>query len=421
MNDSINSPIHAIAEQNYKLTRAAWYALYAPDAGRHDALTAEDVPTIYARLFDAILDGSRGLARLAVEDGEELALLDYIAQLPRPRLVPTRRLDIPDNPDLAAALFGTVGDMDDGIEIDGIGVGDWPAAPAHTCAAKEATGTALVIRSGETYGARMFNPTWRTCPACLHKRVKRIARQTLITIAAAGAMSYSLLDKADYRRWSANIRQHRHRKVEALVKQGVEEKQAKRSAALAIQFRALPQEGGRVFVMSTHGLVGTTVPTERRALFDLIHKYAVTPDNARASSSRGYGGDYRKLRGDGRGGGVRLWTDARLEDVATALGSEVKKGRNTIRVKIEATESYQKLVEAGITMHARKGQGSALEQLMGDVAESHVTLKAYSDFPEEYALSVTDGRAAPAKVPDGAPTQADLLPAGGAPCAIYLV
>ena len=405
----------SISNENYKLTRALWWAWYAPDSRRHGALDADDVPEVYRRTYDAIQDGSRGLARLAVEAGDELALLDIVAQLPRPRLVEQRRHEL--TPDLAADFFG---DLADSIEIDGIGVGDWPAAPAHTCAAKEATGTALVIRSGETYGARMFNPTWRTCPACLHKRVKRIARQTLITIAAAGAMSYSLLDKADYRRWSANIRQHRHRKVEALVKQGVEEKQAKRSAALAIQFRALPQEGGRVFVMSTHGLAGATVPTERRALFDLIHKYAVTPDNARASSSRGYGGDYRKLRGDGRAGGVRLWTDARLEDVATALGSEVKKGRNTIRVKIEATDSYQRLVEAGITMHARQGQGSALEQLMGDVAESLVTLKVHSDLPEEYTLSVTEAAPAPTKAHTVAPTQADLWPAGRKTCPIYL-
>lgn len=396
------SPIQLVAEQNYKLTRAAWYALYAPDDGRHSALLADDVPAIYRRLFDAILDGSRGLARLAADNGDELALLDVVAALPRPRLVTTRRLDIPDNPDLAASLFGTVADMDDGIEIDGTGTGEYPGAPAHTCAAREATGTAIIIRPGETQGARMFNPTWRTCPACLHKRVKRIARQTLITIAAGGTMSYTLLDKADYRKWTANIRQHR-----------------KRTGDHA-HYRALPQDDGRVFVMSTHGLAGATVPTDRRALFDLIHRYAVTPDNARASSSRGYGGDYRRLKGDGRGAGVRLWTDARLEDVATALGTEIKKGRNTIRVKIDAADSYQKLTEAGIVLHARKGQGSALEQLTGGMTESPVTLKAHSDLPGEYPLSVTDGRAGPAKAPPAPPPLFDYDGQGGAPCAIYL-
>lgn len=373
------------------------------------------MPEVYRRTHAAIQDGSRGLARLAVEAGDELALLDIVAQLPRPRLVEQRRHEL--TPDLAADFFG---DLADGIEIDGIGVGDWPGAPAHTCAAKEATGTAIVIRPNETQAARMFNPTWRTCPACLHKRVKRIGRQTLITIAAAGAMSYSLLDRADYRRWTANIRQHRHRMTEALIKAGTEEKQAKKQAAHAIQYRALPQEGGRVFVMSTHGLVGATVPTERRGLYELIHRYAITPDNLRASSSRDYGGDYRKLKGDGRGAGVRLWTDSTLERVADALGAQIKQGRNSARVQVDALESFQRMTEAGIALRARKGQGGAVKTLAEAVAAHDVTLKVHSDLPEEYTLSVTEAAPAPPKAPTVAPTQADLWPARGKTCPIYL-
>lgn len=388
-------PIQLVAEQNYRLTRAAWYALYAPDEGRHEALTAEDVPTIYRRLFEAILDGSRGLARLAVENGDELALLDYVAQLPRPRLVTTRRLDIPDNPDLAAALFGDVADLAEGLEIDGIGTGEWPAPPAHTCQAQEACGTALIIRPGETHAARMYNPTWRTCPACLAKRVKRIARQTLLEIATAGPMTWASLERGDYRKWAANIRQHR-----------------KRTAAI-VHYRALPQDDGRVFVMSTHGLAGATVPTDRRALYDLIHPYAVTPDKMRASSSRGYGGNYRKLRGDGRAAGVRLWTVASLENVAAALGTEVKRGRKTLRVKISAEDAYQRMVEAGITLHAREGQGNALEQLASAMT-GDVTLKVHSDLPQECTLCVTDAAAAGAKAHKNASPLFDDDAQGGA-------
>lgn len=393
------SPIQAFAEENYHLTRASWFALYAPDSGRHDALLAEDTPPIYRQLFDAILEGSRGLARLAVEGGEALELLDYIAQLPRPRQIPTRRLEIPENPDLATALFSHVGEEE--LEIDGIGTGEWPAAPSHTCAAREATGTALTIRAHETRGARMFNPSWRTCPACLHKRVKRIARQTLLTIATAGRMEWAILERGDYRKWAANMRQHR-----------------KRTGA-AVHYRALPQEGGQVFVMSTHGLAGAAVPVARRALYDLILPYANTPDDARASSSRGYGGDYKRLRGDGRGGGVRLWTDAPLERVAAALGTQVKKGRATILAKIDAAESYQKLAEAGIALHTRKGQARALEALVGDLLGT-VTLKVHSDLPEECTLSVTHDAGGGTMVPLDAPPLFDYAAEGVAEWPIYL-
>lgn len=352
-----NDPIQSYAHENYRLTRALWYALYAPDAGRHDDLLADDIPDLYRGLFDAILDGTRGLARIAAANGDELALLDIVAKLPRPALIPTRRLELPDNPDLAAALFG---DVTDGLDLPGIGSGEWPGAPGHTCAAKEATGTALTLRPAETCGARMFNPTWRTCPACLHKRVKRIARQTLITIAAGGPMTWAILDAADYRKWAGNLRQHRRR------------------TGSDAHYRTLPQDGGRVFVMSTHGLAGAAVPTDKRELYDLIHPYAITPDGKRASSSRGYGGDYKKLRGDGRETkGIRLWTDARLEDVAAALGTEVKKGRSTIRVQIDQHDAFQRMADAGIVMRARKGEGAAVQSLMA------VTLKVHSSEAEE--------------------------------------
>ena len=390
-----SDPIQSYAYENYRLTRALWYALYAPDSGRHDDLLADDIPDLYRGLFDAILDGTRGLARIAAADGDELALLDIVAKLPRPRLIPTRRLDLPDNPDLAAALFG---DVADGLDLPGIGSGAWPGAPGHTCAAKEATGTALILRPAETCGARMFNPTWRTCPACLHKRVKRIARQTLITIAMGGPMTWAILDAADYRKWAGNLRQHRRR------------------TGSDAHYRTLPQDGGRVFVMSTHGLAGAAVPTDKRELYDLIHPYAITPDGKRASSSRGYGGDYKKLRGDGRETkGIRLWTDARLEDVAAALGTEVKKGRNTIRVQIDQHDAFQRMADAGIVMRARKGEGAAVQSLMD------VTLKVQSSEAEEgvYLKRDSDPPAA-AIAPKLQPRLSDFEGEEGEPWPIYL-
>ena len=410
--------IHAYAQDNYKLTRAAWFAWYAPDLGRHDALLAEDTPPIYRRLFDAIMEGSKGLARLAAENGDELALLDYIAQLPQPRLIKARAPLAVD--DLAADIFGRAAEGD---PLDAIGTGEWPGTPSHTCAMKQETGTAITAypTADKIRCARMINPTWRTCPACYHNRVKRMARQTLLTIATAGAMTWTLLDAGDYRKWAANIRQHRHRMIDDLARQGVDPTDARRRAAEAIRYRALPQTGGQVFVMSTHGVAGATVPSDKTALCDLLGKYAHTPEDARASSSRGFGGDYKRLKGDGRDlPRVRLWTDARLEKIAEAMGQEIKKGRNTFEYSGDVVAAFQRLADAAIVLRARKGQGSAAKQLLDALGVCDVTLKAQSLSPEDYPLSVTEDAPLPAKVPPRQPPLSDFAELGGAPCAIYL-
>lgn len=376
----------AVTTDNYKLIRALWFALYTPDAGRHDALLADDIPDVYRRLFDHILAGTLP----AEDDPEGLQLLTTVTDLKTPRKL-TRTL-----PQLGDEFFShAAGGDDEGIDLTG--GGEWPKAPQHTCAAKEAVGTALIIRPNETAATRMFNPTWRTCPACYHKRVKRIARQTRIEIAAAGAMNWTILDPADYRKWAGNIRQHRRR------------------TGADAHYRALPQGDGRIFVMASAGIAGAPVPTDNRALYDLLHAHANTPDNKRASSSRGYGGDYKRLRGDGRSTkGVRLWTDARLETVAAALGATVKPNRNTFRVRIDQFDAFQKMSDAGIAMRARKGQGNAVQSLMD------VTLKVQA--PEEEPLYLKrdtegDGGAiAPQVQPPLIVTEAQEVPI----CPIYL-
>lgn len=336
---------------NYKLTRSLWWALFDRGAGRHGVLLAEDIPDVYRRLFDHILADTMP----GDDDPEALELLAVVTNLKTPHKL-RRTL-----PPLADEFFKkSADDDDDGLDISG---GDWPGTPAHTCAAKEATGTALIIRPNETIAARMFNPTWRTCPACYHKRVKRIAKQTLIEIVTVGAMSWTVFDPPDYRKWAGNIRQHRRR------------------TGTDAHYRALPQADGRIFVMSSHGIAGAPVPTDNRALYDLLHAHANTPDDKRASSSRGFGGDYKRLRGDGRAvKGVRLWTDARLEAVAAALGGAVKPDRNTFRVQIDQFDAFQKMSDAGIVMRARKGEGAAVQSLID------VTLKVQSPEPDPLYL-----------------------------------
>ena len=264
-----------VANDTFKLTRALWWALYAPDSGRHEALLVDDLPDPYRTLFDAILDGSRGLARVAVSGGDALDLLDVVAKLPRPRAIPTRRLELPDNPDLAAALFGRLADD---LEIGAAGVGEWPGMPSHTCGAGQAVGTVITCRPRRTQAARMFNPTWRTCPACHYQRAKRIARQTLITIAAAGPMTYATLSAADWGKWKARSRQHKHRGGDM------------------VHYRAMPQEGGDVFVMATAGLAGRPVPVDRRELLELIRDHCLTPEGKNVSSNRGYGGSFQRMK-----------------------------------------------------------------------------------------------------------------------------
>ena len=384
-----NSPYFQLS--TYKLTRACWFALYAPDSGRHAALLADDLPEPYRTLFDAILDGSRGLARVAVAGGPALDLLDEVAQLPPPRAIPRRRLELPDNPELAAALFGRLADD---LEIGGAGVGEWPGVPSHTCGAGAAVGTVLTFRPRRTQAARMFNPTWRTCPACLYQRAKRIARQTLLTIAVAGPMTYATLAAADWRKWAARNRQAKHR------------------GGGMVHYRAMPQDGGDVFVMATAGLAGTPVPTDRRQLLDLIRAHCLTPQGRNVSSNRGYGGDFKRMRGDGRdsdGPAVQRYTDSALEDVAAALAVDLKPYSDRLNVQIDHTEALERLHLAGVALRDRR----------------HVThLAQSSKRGKNCTKSVTPPQAAAPPPPPIAPllwpTECATVGKEAAPCAIYL-
>ena len=344
----------------YRLTRAAWFALYAPDAGRHDALLADDIPPVYRTLFSAILEGSAGLARIAAAGGPEWELLGEVAQLPRPRLIHTRRPPLPDNPDLAAALFGRVADD---LELDGVGTGQWPAPPQHTCAAKEAVGTVITFRGNRTSAARMFNPTWRTCPACRHQRAQRIARQTLLTIGAHGPMTYALMPAPDFRKWTAAQRQRLHRGGDMT------------------HYRAMPQEGGAVFVVATGDALadGASVPVDRAALHTLISDHCVTPDGKNCSSSRGFGGKYKRLRGDGRddddarAGAVQRWTDSGLEAVAAALGATVRAGRDRISVQVDEETARERLHLAGVALRDKKVVTHLVQGKRGKTCTKSVT------------------------------------------------
>ena len=398
--------------ETYRLTRAAWFALYAPDAGRHDLLLADDVPSVYRNLFDAILDGNRGLARIAAAGGDELALLDVVARLPRPRQIPTRRLELPDNPDLAAALFGHVADE---LELDGLGAGPWPGMPQHTCAAAEAVGTVITFRGNRTSAARMFNPTWRTCPACRHLRARRIARQTLLTIGAHGPMTYAIMPAADFRKWTAAQRKQKQRAIdrarranaramlERIGRARIEEIEGQRYRVLSLKFegraiarantngatgkrhsapliieyappaptllagdmthyRAMPQEGGAVFVVATGDPLadGAAVPVDRAALHTLMSDHCVTPDGKNCSSSHGFGGKYKRLRGDGRdddrgrAAAVQRWTDSGLEAVAAALGASVRAGRDRFSVLVDEETARERLHLAGVALRDKK-------------------------------------------------------------------
>lgn len=393
LHDSITS-VHVqstddqyIAGDNYRLTRSLWFAYHRPDAGGHAALGADGIPDVYRRVFDAIREGGhKGLARLYIEDDRAaLDLFFYVVSLPAPRLpIPAARPDAPPD-DLAATFFENASErVARAIDESGPGTGKWPAPPSHTCEASKETGTAIILRPDELTAARMFSPTWRTCPACYHKRVKRIAQQVLATGAAAGGLTYATLEAGDFKSWAVNIRQHRKRN------------------GTDIHYRAHPQDDGTYFVMASHGLAGAAVPMDKTELYNLLTPYVKTPEGKRASASRKFGEDYKHLRGDGRGKGIRLWTDAQLEQVAAAVGGKVKPGRNSMRVKIDQLEAFQRLSDAGIAMRACKGEGPAVQQL------TNVTNTVYGDSGKEYTLSVTHPPPAATLPPIAPPRQSAL-------------
>jgi hypothetical protein len=190
----------------------------------------------------------------------------------------------------------------------------------------------------------MFNPTWRTCPACRHQRARRIGRQTLLTISAHGPMTYAIMPAADFRKWTAAQRQRLHRGGDPT------------------HYRAMPQEGGAVFVVATGDALagGAAVPVDRAALHTLMSDHCVTPDGKNCSSSRGYGGRWQRLRGDGRDDAngrapaVQRWTDSALETVAAALGASLRGGRDRISVQVDEETAREKLHLAGIALRDKK-------------------------------------------------------------------
>lgn len=392
---------YSVDNQNYKAARGLWFLWHQPESGRHESQLAgyADDPVV-SRVADAIRRGPAGLAEVA-RSGDAVAvdLLDIVAGLPAPRLIPLKRPDSSagEQQELADELFDKVAHA---IDESGPGSGHWPKGPQHTCAAKEEVGAAIFICPNETVAARMYTPTWHTCPACMHKRVKRMSKQVLVTSDKAGPMTWAYLDgekhdgekRSEFQRWAGNIRQHRHRTGEE------------------VHYRAIPQADGRMFVMSTAGLAGKPVPTDRRELYDLIHPHANTPEGQRASSSQGFGGDYRRLRGEGRPDrkGVRLWTDARLEHVGRALGVTVREGQSAFRVTIDGYEAFQRLAAAEIGMRARKGQGQAVKVLAEGLAED-VTHKAYSSGGEEELYLMRDTKEPSPSLYHAAPLQNALL------------
>lgn len=422
----------------YRLTRAAWFALYAPDAGRHDALLADDIPPVYRTLFDAILDGPRGLARVAVAGGDELKLLDVVARLPRPRQIPTRRLELPDNPELAAALFGPVAEAIErrprlpirpkprraapDVEPDGIGTGEWPAPPRHSCEGATAVGTVLTSRPERTAATRIYNPNWHDCEGCRYERAKRMSRQILTEIHQTGPLCAQIMTEGDYKRWAARMRQYRRRK------------------GATVNYRALPQGDGWTFVIATAGsLAGALLPTDRAELLPIVLEACNTPEGHHYSGSHGFGGNWQGTRGDGRAiaadraeavatgtplselraekrrngqGAVQYWTDASLEEVGAAVGMGVKKNTETIRILRPRDEVLELLKAKGIKLRDKRGAGQS------------VTHFAQQGEEKECAKYVTSPQAPPPPPLAIAPLPyaGEYATAGkeNAPCAIYL-
>ena len=422
--------------ETYRLTRAAWFALYAPDAGRHDLLLADDVPSVYRNLFDAILDGNRGLARIAAAGGDELALLDVVARLPRPRQIPTRRLELPDNPDLAAALFGPVAgaiarrprlpnrDMLPRAETEkqDAGTGEWPAAPPHTCEGATAVGTVLTRRPERpgTMAARAYNPTWHDCDGCRYERAKRISQQVLGEIHSHGPLCAQAMTEDDYKRWAARMRQYRRR------------------TGATVNYRAMPQGDGWTCVIATAGsLPGALLPTDRAALLEIVMEACNTPEGHHISGSHGFGGDWQGTRGDGRivaahraeaknagtslselraekrrnaQGAVQVWTDASLEQVGAAVGKKVKGEAETTHIAQELEEVVDLLKAKGHKVYNKRGAGQS------------VTNFAHQGEEEECAKCVTSTQAAAPPPPPIAPllwpTEHATAGKEAAPCAI---
>lgn len=405
------APVQSIANDyisgdNYKKTRALWCAYYQPEVTRRyvPTLEADDLPDVYRRVYSAIQNSGR-LAYLDIADDiEALDLFATLQTIKKPSLIdiPPRRQEAPaptihgagasEPGDLAASLFTRAA-----LEVElGAGVGSWPDAPPHTCDARQACGTVLTIRARRTLAARIFNPTHRTCEGCLYERALRIARQVLLEITIHGALFWNVLTSYEFKKWADKARQYRRRK------------------GIRVHYRALPQGDGRVFLMATAGtLAGVAVSTDRAELHELLMFYCNTPEGANISASHGFGGDWQGMRGDGRTasedreeakargrrlmeyrdekraagkGAIQRWTDAPLEEVAAAIGAQVKHGRDGFTAQISRGDLLTRLDAAGVKLREKRHKAPVTDLAQISQESKNCAKSVTDDPPQAMAL-----------------------------------
>lgn len=218
-------------------------------------------------------------------------------------------------------------------------------ATYHTCNNGKREGVAITVYADQVSASQIVTPAWRDtekhpqCAACYHDRTLRQAIQIRKEQERIGSLFFIILpDKAAKIKQINRLRKQRERK-------GIE-----------FVYRVYPLDNGE-FVFISNQIDGHRLPNNNGQVHELVKQWAHTPQGARVSSSEGWGGDFQRVKGDGRKKRrtkkgekcVQLWGTAVIDEVSKALGREKKSTRFIEKIHVSQTilalkgmELYQK-------------------------------------------------------------------------------
>lgn len=272
-----------------------WWLWKHPDAGRHYKLAETDnqLVTTAAAL---IRTGHAAMVAAALADpvlGDLFAVVDGL----RPASAETLRRVYEQPPprfaDADADVDQLVDDLFSGVDP---GLGIWPTPPAHSCVVGKSVGTAITINPsvGRVSAAPMINSDWRRgptggrCDGCYHDRVQRTARQVAYE-ADRHPLTWVLLPLAGPNETAAA----------PLAKWAGRQRAIRQRGGAAVRYCALPQPDGTTIVLSTSAN-GEPVGRDRATIYRLLWGWMETPEGREQSGTRGWGGPWQGVQGDGR-------------------------------------------------------------------------------------------------------------------------
>ena len=355
-----------------KIVAALWYAWKMPERNRHQTTLERLNDPIANQALAAIEGRNEGLSAAIVAarlEGNSMVadLLNMVyAHEPAPAILrileATKERPLPDD------FFQLVPDKQPIMVYPERepGVGEWPKQPKHIdCECGKTTVCAFYDKGLVSVG-EMGNGRWRetdqqsACPGCYYKRVKTVARQLLLEMEMYGDFwLLKLASKAEFNRF-INRKKYARKKGKIWV------------------YICLPQKDGSYIVIHTIPKEGGELITSnnRTEVYNLLWPWLQTPEKNHLSTSRGFGGRYQGIRGDGRvkvakkagkdwGECQTFFSKSPVIDFGKALEVDVKESAKSFTKEMDTIEAYEAILKAGIKLYGRKSNTTTTKEILG--------------------------------------------------------